>query len=155
MLRGRHPRHPDLGRRAECRGLPARVARPRGRACAPEDAGWVSGSIPLTPRRVSVTLRLVEVGPLEVQGLYSELLGQGLSAGTVVNLHLVLTQALGQAERWGLITRNPVASAQSPRRRRPSDHCRSRDGRGIARGERGHAVPPPGGYCHFDRNASR
>ena len=65
------------------------------------------------------TLRLVEVGPLEVQGLYSELLGQGLSAGTVVNLHLVLTQALGQAERWGLITRNPVASAQPPRPRRP------------------------------------
>jgi integrase len=64
-------------------------------------------------------LRLIEVGPLEVQGLYSELLGRGLSAGTVVNLHLVLTQALGQAERWGLIARNPVASAQPPRPRRP------------------------------------
>jgi len=65
------------------------------------------------------SLRLVELEPLEVQGLYSELLGRGLSAGTVVNLHLVLTQALGQAERWGLITRNPVASAQPPRPRRP------------------------------------
>ena len=42
-------------------------------------------------------LRLVELGPLEVQGLYSEMLQQGLSAGTVVNMHLVLTQALGQA----------------------------------------------------------
>jgi integrase len=64
-------------------------------------------------------LRLVELKPLDVQGLYGELLGRGLSAGTVVNLHLVLTQALGQAERWGLIVRNPVASAQPPRPRRP------------------------------------
>jgi integrase len=64
-------------------------------------------------------LRLVELGPLQVQGLYSEMLERGLSAGTVVNMHLVLTQALGQAERWGLITRNPAASAQPPRPRRP------------------------------------
>jgi len=65
------------------------------------------------------TLRLASLGPLEVQGLYGELLASGLSAGTVVNLHLVLTQALGQAERWGLIDRNPAASAQPPRPRRP------------------------------------
>jgi hypothetical protein len=38
------------------------------------------------------------------QGLYSEMLEWGLSAGTVVNMHLDLTQALGQAERWSLIT---------------------------------------------------
>lgn len=43
-------------------------------------------------------LCLAELGPLEVQGLYSELLGRGLSAGTAVNLHLVLTQALGHVD---------------------------------------------------------
>jgi integrase len=64
-------------------------------------------------------MRLLELKPLDVQRLYSELLGRGLSAGTVVNLHLVLIQALGQAERWGFIPRNPVASAQPPRPRRP------------------------------------
>jgi integrase len=62
---------------------------------------------------------LPNLGPLAVQRLYADLLERGLSAGTVVNLHLVLTQALGQAERWGMIARNPVASAQPPRPRRP------------------------------------
>jgi hypothetical protein len=64
-------------------------------------------------------LRLSELKALDVQALYSELLGRELSAGTVVNLHLLLTQAFGQAERWGLIPRNPVAFAQPPRPRRP------------------------------------
>ena len=41
------------------------------------------------------SLLLIELGPLQVQGLYSEMLERGLSAGTVVNMHLVLTQALG------------------------------------------------------------
>jgi len=41
------------------------------------------------------------------------------SAGTVLNLHLVLTQAFGQAVRWGLLDRSPVAGAQPPRPRRP------------------------------------
>jgi hypothetical protein len=47
-------------------------------------------------------LPLQDVVPLRLQRLYGELLGQGiLGAGTVLNLHLVLTQALGQAARWG------------------------------------------------------
>lgn len=37
---------------------------------------------------------LADLQPLAVQRLYAELLERGLSAGTVVNLHLVLTQAL-------------------------------------------------------------
>src|SRR3990170_3237535 len=35
-----------------------------------------------------------------------------------MNLHLVLTQALGQAVRWGYIPSNPAAGAQPPRPRR-------------------------------------
>src|SRR6266496_2604890 len=59
--------------------------------------------------------------PLHLQRLYSELLapGRGLSTGTVLNLHLVLTQALSQAVRWGLLTANPAQGAQPPRARRP------------------------------------
>jgi integrase len=42
-----------------------------------------------------------------------------LSAGSVLNLRLVLTQALGQAVRWQLLPSNPAAGAQPPRPRRP------------------------------------
>jgi integrase len=69
-------------------------------------------------------LQLQELDPLQVQGLYSELLAGdaengGLSAGTVLNLHLVLNQAFAQAVRWQLLAANPVAGAQPPRPRRP------------------------------------
>jgi integrase len=69
-------------------------------------------------------LQLRELSPLEVQELYSELLAGraesgGLSAGTVLNLHLVLNQAFAQAVRWRLLAANPVAGAQPPRPRRP------------------------------------
>jgi len=37
----------------------------------------------------------------------------------VLNLHLVLTQALGQAVRWGLLEQNPARGAQPPRPCRP------------------------------------
>jgi hypothetical protein len=51
---------------------------------------------------------LADLHPLMLQRLYGDLLAKGLSAGTVLNLHLVLTQALAQAARWGLI---PAAGA--------------------------------------------
>jgi integrase len=60
---------------------------------------------------------LAGLAPLRLQRLYAGLL-RTLSAGTVLNLHLVLTQALGQAQRWGLIQANPAAGAQPPRPRR-------------------------------------
>jgi len=70
-------------------------------------------------------LRLEELRPLAIQDLYAELLAGGrerapLGAGTVLNLHLVLTQAFGQAVRWQLLAANPVAGAQPPRPRRPA-----------------------------------
>lgn len=67
-------------------------------------------------------LQLQQLQPLHLQRLYSSLLqgggGRPLSAGTVLNTHLVLTQALGQAVRWGLAPSNPAAGAQPPRPRR-------------------------------------
>ena len=64
---------------------------------------------------------LSELSPLHFQRLYSSLLSpeRHLSAGTVLNLHLVLTQALGQAVRWGIVDKNPVKGAQPPRPVRP------------------------------------
>ena len=54
------------------------------------------------PRIGHISLR--DLAPLDLQGLYAELLGDTdyqLSGGIVLNLHLVLTQALSQAVRWG------------------------------------------------------
>ncbi len=63
---------------------------------------------------------LLELRPLDLQRLYGRLLSpeRGLSGGTVLNLHLVLTQALGQAVAWGLISSSPASGAQPPRPRR-------------------------------------
>lgn len=67
-------------------------------------------------------VRLAELSPLRLQRLYHELMSdhhdRPLSSGTVLNLHLVLTQALGQAARWQLVSANPAAGAQPPRPRR-------------------------------------
>jgi integrase len=63
-------------------------------------------------------LPLQALGPLDLQELYSALLGHGLASGTVINLHLALTRALGQAVRWGLLAANPAKGAQPPRPRR-------------------------------------
>jgi len=70
-------------------------------------------------------LALTDVTALRIQELYADLLeapggATGLSAGSVLNLHLVLTQAFGQAVRWGLLPANPTAGAQPPRPRRPA-----------------------------------
>ena len=63
---------------------------------------------------------LEELRPLDLQHLYSHLMERvpPLSGGTVLNLHLVLTQALSQAVRWGYLSSNPAAGAQPPRPRR-------------------------------------
>jgi integrase len=65
-------------------------------------------------------LPLAEVTPLHLQRVYAELMAgeRPLSGGSVLNLHLVLTQAFGQAVRWGMIARSPTAGAQPPRPRR-------------------------------------
>jgi integrase len=69
-------------------------------------------------------LGLHDLGPLDIQDLYGDLLAgndenRRCGAGTVLNLHLVLTQAFAQAVRWQLLATNPAAGAQPPRPRRP------------------------------------
>lgn len=68
-------------------------------------------------------LELMELRPLRLQQLYGDLLEgtasrPALSGGTVLNLHLVLNQALGQAVRWQLLLANPAAGVQPPRPQR-------------------------------------
>src|SRR5205814_10589462 len=66
-------------------------------------------------------IRLTDLHPLHIHRLYSSLLEPAarLSSGTVLNLHLVLTQALSQAVRWGIVPTNPAKGAQPPRPDRP------------------------------------
>jgi hypothetical protein len=95
------------------------LAHMRGRV-RPKTLEGYEGLIRLYANPALGELPLDTLHPLHLQRLFAELQGppRGLSGGTVLNLHLVLTQALGQAERWGLLPRNPAASAQPPRPRR-------------------------------------
>jgi integrase len=68
-------------------------------------------------------VRLADLHPLHLQQLYAQLLEgspdkPAISSGTVLNLHLVLNNALGQAVRWQLLPTNPAKGAQPPRPRR-------------------------------------
>lgn len=60
-------------------------------------------------------IKLVKLTPLEVQGLYRDRLDIGLSSSTVNKIHTVLHKALGQAVRWNLLPRNPIAAVMAPR----------------------------------------
>ena len=67
---------------------------------------------------------LADLHPLHLQDLYTDRLTptttrRALSTSSVLNLHLVLTQALQQAVRWQILTTNPAHGAQPPRPRRP------------------------------------
>ena len=57
--------------------------------------------------------------PIDLDVLYADLHGRGLSARTVRICHTVMRQSLEQARRWGLIARNPAVDATPPPQRRP------------------------------------
>ncbi len=84
---------------------------------------------------------------LDLQSLYAALMSERvppISAGTVLNLHLVLTQAFGQAVRWQIVDRSPVAGAQPPRPRRPEPAVIDADlAARILEAARGHALELP------------
>ena len=56
-------------------------------------------------------VRLQDLTPLMVERTYRQLVKTGLNAKTVRNIHTVLRRALADAERLGLIVRNPAATA--------------------------------------------
>lgn len=58
--------------------------------------------------------RVQDLTPLMVERTYHQLVNSGLKAKSVRNIHAVLRRALGDAERLGLIVRNPAASARPP-----------------------------------------
>jgi integrase len=60
-------------------------------------------------------IKLAQLQPAHVQGLYAAMQKQGLAAKTIRNAHGVLHTALGKAVRWGLIPRNVASLATPPK----------------------------------------
>lgn len=73
-------------------------------------------------KRVRRDLGSVKVGKLTAQQLdraYQQWLGEGITASTVHGIHTVLSTALHQAEKWGIIQRVATEKATPPQKRTP------------------------------------
>ncbi|MEO8696416.1 MAG: tyrosine-type recombinase/integrase, partial [Acidimicrobiales bacterium] len=69
-------------------------------------------------------VRMQDLTPLQIETAYAQLLmkgraGRPLSPKSVKNIHTALRRALGDAERLGLIVRNPARLAKPPTYHRP------------------------------------
>jgi integrase len=60
-------------------------------------------------------LQLDKVKPLDIQRVYGEMLARGLSARVVRHAHSALHNALKQAVKWGLLSRNPSDLVELPK----------------------------------------
>lgn len=61
--------------------------------------------------------KLQKLTPAHIQGLYAETLDRDLSPGTVRRIYAVLRKALGQAQRWRLVSYNVAAEVSPPKYR--------------------------------------
>ncbi len=59
--------------------------------------------------------KLSHLASADIQKLYTGMLERGLSARTVRYTHAVLSSALQQAVKWGLLSRNPAKAVDLPR----------------------------------------
>lgn len=64
--------------------------------------------------------RVAQLTPAHVDALISQKIDSGLSVSTVRRIRSVLSQALDQAIRWGLVNRNVVALTRGPKQQRRS-----------------------------------
>lgn len=60
-------------------------------------------------------LWLTDVQPRHIQGLYADMLQDGIGKRTIELTHVTLSSALKQAVRWQMIGRNPAEAAEPPR----------------------------------------
>ena len=60
-------------------------------------------------------LPLTRLSPMQMQGFLNAKTTEGLSPRTIAYIRAVARQALGQAERWGLVSRNVAKLADPPR----------------------------------------
>jgi integrase len=64
------------------------------------------------------SIELTELTAADLDAFYGALLKQGLHPLSVRKCHAVLSAALHQAEKWGLIDRNPIVRSSPPPARR-------------------------------------
>jgi integrase len=87
---------------------------------------------------------LSRIGPADIQRLINDRTASGLSPRRVQYIHAVLRRALGQALRWGLVTRNVATLVDPPRVRRaevqPLTTGEARELLEAARGDRLEAI---------------
>ena len=60
-------------------------------------------------------IKLKDLRPDQIQWMYNHLLEQNIGIPTVRKVHTVLHSALAQAEKLGMINRNPVSATQPPK----------------------------------------
>lgn len=58
---------------------------------------------------------LVKLTPQEVQRFFNKKLEEGLTPRTVEQIRAILRRALGQAEKWGMVSRNVAALTSRPK----------------------------------------
>ena len=63
-------------------------------------------------------VKLAELTPGHVQRLMNRMVASGLSPTTAVRVHATLRRALGEAERWGLVSRNVAKLVNMPKQER-------------------------------------
>lgn len=94
-------------------------------------------------------LPLSKLTPMEIQKVYNEMTGRGLSALTVRKVHCVLNSSLKQAVKWRLLSTNPASQVDLPKQK-----MRKRIVRAMERGQalkflmtaKGHRLE---GFFHF------
>lgn len=63
-------------------------------------------------------IRLSDLQPIEIQGLYQSLQNKKLSGYTIRHTHAVLSSALEQAVKWKMLARNPAKLVDTPKQGR-------------------------------------
>ena len=77
-----------------------------------------NGYAGIVERYISPSLgsqRLDKLQPLDIQKAYGDMLSRGLSARVVRHTHAVLHNALKQAVKWGILSRNPSDLVELPK----------------------------------------
>ncbi|CAN5246739.1 site-specific integrase [soil metagenome] len=72
-------------------------------------------------------LKLKQVTPAVIQGLYADLAANGLAPRSVIHTHRCLRRAMQQALKWGMIVRNPCDVVDVPRAPRAEMQVLERD----------------------------
>jgi integrase len=95
------------------------VAR-RSPELAPTTRRWYAAMARRLERDLLGAVPLARLTPRALEAYYARLQAEGASPTTALHHHRLLAAALRDAERQGVILRNPAALARAPRRARPA-----------------------------------